>query len=171
MTWLAAAWQPSSCAVLADTSTISTRAQLESAARELGVQLVRFEGQNPDEIARALDAITSAQVGAVNVLASPLLYAAHAIIIERMRAARLPAIYQWQETAAEGGLLAYGPKIQLCYRQVVSLIDKILRGAKPADLPVEQPSKIGLSVNLKTASELGTPIPPAILVRADEVIE
>ena len=103
--------------------------------------------------------------------ASPLLYAARAVIIERMRAARLPAIYQWQETAAEGGLLGYGPKIQLCYRQVVSLIDKILRGAKPADLAIEQPSKIGLSVNLKAASELGMPIPPAILVRADEVIE
>jgi putative ABC transport system substrate-binding protein len=158
-------------AVLADTSTISTRAQLESVARELGVQLVRFEAQRPDEIARALDAIASAQVGAVNVLASPLLYAARGVIIERMRAARLPAIYQWQETAAEGGLLGYGPRIQLCYRQVVSLIDKVLRGAKPADLAIEQPSKIGLSVNLKTASELGIPIPPAILVRADEVIE
>jgi putative ABC transport system substrate-binding protein len=158
-------------AVLADPSTISTRAQLESAGQKLRAQLSYFEAQSPDQIARALDAIAAAKVGAVNVLASPLLYASRRLIIERMRSARLPAIYQWQESAREGGLLAYGPSIQLCYRQVVNLVDKVLRGAKPADLPIEQPSKIGLAVNLKTATELGMPIPPAMLVRADEVIE
>jgi len=158
-------------AVLADASTISTQAQLESVARELGVQLIRFEGQSPDEITRALDAVAAAQVGAVNVLASPLLAGARAAIIKRMRAARLPAIYQWPETVAEGGLLGYGPSIQLCYRQIVSLVDKVLHGAKPADLAIEQPSRIGLAINLKAASELGMPVPPAILVRADEVIE
>jgi putative tryptophan/tyrosine transport system substrate-binding protein len=68
-------------------------------------------------------------------------------------------------------LLGYGPSIQLCYRQVVSLIDKVLHGAKPRDLPIEQPPKIVLSVNLRTASDLGITVPPAILVRADEVIE
>jgi putative ABC transport system substrate-binding protein len=158
-------------AVVADSSTISTRVQLESVARELGVQLVRFEGHNRDEIARVLDAIEAAQVGAVNVLASPLLTAARGVIITRMRAARLPTIYQWPETAGEGGLLGYGPRIQLCYRQLVSLIDKVLHGAKPADLPIEQPTKFDLTINLVTAQALGLTIPPMLLARADEVIE
>ena len=81
---------------------------------------------------------------------------------------RLSAIYQWPESAEDGGLLAYGPRQLLCYRHVVSLVDKILRGAKPADLPIEQPSKFELAVNLKAASALGMTIPPALLLRADD---
>ncbi|SRR5260370_24735570 len=92
-------------------------------------------------------------------------------IIDRMRAARLPAIYQWAEGAEDGGLLAYGPRNLLCYRHIVSLIDRFLRGAKPADLPIEQPSRFELAVNLKTAGALGMTIPPMLLMRADEVIE
>jgi putative ABC transport system substrate-binding protein len=88
-----------------------------------------------------------------------------------MRDARLPAIYQWPEIAEDGGLLAYGPRLLLCYRHIVSLVDKVLRGAKPADLPIEQPSKYELAVNLKTASAIGTTIPPTLLLRADKVIE
>ena len=107
---------------------------------------------------------------AVNVLASPLLFAARHLIIKRMRAARLP-IYQWPATAEEGGLLAYGPWLLLCYRHVVSLVDKVLRGAKPAELPIEQPFKFELVVNLNTASTLGLTIPSALLLRADEVID
>ena len=72
---------------------------------------------------------------------------------------------------ADGGLLAYGPRNLLCYRHVVSLVDKVLRGAKPADLPIEQPSKFDLVVNLKTATALGITIPPTLLLRADEVLE
>jgi putative ABC transport system substrate-binding protein len=158
-------------AVLADSSTISTRAQLTSAARDLNVELVRFEAGSPDELARALDALAAAKLEAVNVLASPLLNSWRLQIIDRMHDARLPAIYQWAETAEDGGLLAYGPRNLLCYRHVVSLVDKILRGAKPADLPIEQPSKFELAVNLKTASAIGMTIPPTLLLRADEVIE
>jgi putative ABC transport system substrate-binding protein len=158
-------------AVLADPSTISTRAQLTSAARYLDVELVRFEAGSPDELARALDAIAAAKVEAVNVLASPFLNVSRLPIIDRMRDARLPAIYQWAETAEDGGLLAYGPRNLLCYRHVVSLVDKVLRGAKPADLPIEQPSKYELAVNLKTASAIGITISPTLLLRADEVIE
>jgi putative ABC transport system substrate-binding protein len=88
-----------------------------------------------------------------------------------MRVYRLPAIYQWPESAEDGALLAYGPRQVLCYRHVVSLVDKVLRGAKPADLPIEQPSKFELVVNLKTASALGMTISPTLLLRADEVIE
>jgi putative tryptophan/tyrosine transport system substrate-binding protein len=93
------------------------------------------------------------------------------LIIDRMHDAHLPAIYQWPETVEDGGLLGYGPRNLLCYRHVVSLVDKVLRGAKPADLPIEQPSKFELVVNLKTAGALGMTIPPTLLLRADEVIE
>jgi putative ABC transport system substrate-binding protein len=158
-------------AVLADPSTISTHAQLTGAARDLGVELVIFEVQNPTEIGGALDAIAAANVGAVNVLASPQLYGARYLIIEQMRNARLPAIYQFPEAAEEGGLLSYGPRLLLCFRIVVSLVDKVLRGAKPADLPIEQPTKFELVVNLKTASAIDMTISPALLLRADEVIE
>jgi len=127
-------------AVLIDTTRISTRPQLSSAARDLRVELVPFEAQNPDEVSRALDAIAAAKVEAVNVLASPLLNSSRLQIIDRMHTAHLPAIYQWPESAEDGGLLAYGPRTLLCYRHVVSLVDKVLRGANPADLPIEQPS-------------------------------
>jgi putative ABC transport system substrate-binding protein len=135
------------------------------------VELVPFEAASPDELDRALDAIAAAKVEAVNVLASPFLQVSRSEIIARMLDHRLPAIYQWPESAEDGGLLAYGPRQLLCYRHVVRLVDKILRGAKPADLPIEQPSKFELAVNLKTASALGMTIPPALLLRADEVIE
>ena len=158
-------------AVLVDPTTISTRAQLARAARELDVELVPFEAASPDELDRALDAIAAAKVEAVNVLASPFLQVSRSEIIARMLDHRLPAIYQWPESAEDGGLLAYGPRQLLCYRHVVSLVDKILRGAKPANLPIEQPSKFELAINLKTASALGMTIPPALLLRADEVIE
>ncbi len=158
-------------AVLADPSTISTRTQLTSAARDLAVELVVFEAQSLAEISRSLDAIAAAKVEAVNVLASPQLYGARYLIVERMRDARLPAIYQFPEIAEEGGLLSYGPRLLLCFRHVVSLVDKVLRGAKPADLPIEQPTKFELVVNLKTASALDMTISPALLLRADEVIE
>jgi ABC-type uncharacterized transport system substrate-binding protein len=116
-------------AVLVDPTTISTRAQLARAARELDVELVPFEAGNPDELGRALDAIAAAKVEAVNVLASPFLQVSRSQIIARMRDHRLPAIYQWPESAEDGGLLAYGPRILLCYRHVVSLVDKVLRGS------------------------------------------
>jgi len=130
-----------------------------------------FEAQSPAEIGRSLDAIEAAKVEAVNVLASPQLYGARYLIIERMRNARLPAIYQFPEAAEEGGLLSYGPRLLLCYRHVISLVDKVLRGAKPAELPIEQPSKFELIVNLKTASAIGLTITPTLLLRADGVIE
>jgi putative ABC transport system substrate-binding protein len=158
-------------AVLIDTTTVATHAQLASAARDLGVEIVPLEAQTPDEISRMLDDIAAAKVDAVNVLASPLLNSARLQIIDRMRVYRLPAIYQWPESAEDGALLAYGPRQVLCYRHVVSLVDKVLRGAKPADPPIEQPSKYELVVNFKAASAIGMTIPPTLLLRADEVIE
>jgi putative tryptophan/tyrosine transport system substrate-binding protein len=158
-------------AILVDPTTNSTRLQLEKAARDMDVQLSLFEAQDPAQIARALDAIAGAGVDAVNVLASPILDSERAVIIDRLRQARLPAIYQFPETAEDGGLLAYGPRRLLAYRHVASLVDKILRGRLPADLPIEQPAKFQLVVNLKTATTMGLTIPPSLLLRADEVIE
>jgi putative tryptophan/tyrosine transport system substrate-binding protein len=159
-------------AVLADPSTISTRSELTSAARDLGVELVAFEAQSLAEIGRSLDAIAAAKVEAANVLASPQLYAARYLIIERMRDARLPAIYQFPEIAEEGGLLAYGPRFVGIFRDIVARqLVGLLRGAKPADLPIEQPTKFELVVNLKTAKALGLDVPMPLQLRADEVIE
>jgi putative ABC transport system substrate-binding protein len=159
-------------AVLADPTTVSTRAQVTHAARDLGIEVVRFEARSPNEVDRALDAMTAAKVEALSVLASPLLNLSRLHIINRMREARLPAIYQWPEAAEDGGLLAYGPRIvgiyhEIAARQMVAL----LRGAKPADLPIEQPTKFELAINLKTAKVIGLDVPTSLQLRADQVIE
>src|SRR5829696_3426751 len=157
--------------VLVDATTSSSAKALDSTAHELGLELLRYFVRNPREIRHVLDEIAAAGLGAVNVLASPMFQQARAEIVASLNAARLPAIYQWPDTATEGGLLGYGPRLTLCYRQVASLVSKVLSGAKPPDLPVEQPTKFELVINLKTAKALNLPIPPTLLARADEVIE
>jgi putative tryptophan/tyrosine transport system substrate-binding protein len=159
-------------AVLADPTTISTREQLAAAAQAISVDLVWFEASSPDEIARALDALALAKVQALNVLASPILFANRRPIIDRVAGLRLLAIYQWPEMAEEGGLLAYGPRnVQILREIVAKLLIKVLRGTPPAELPVEQPTKFELAINLKTANALGVTVPPAMVARADQVIE
>jgi putative tryptophan/tyrosine transport system substrate-binding protein len=105
------------------------------------------------------------------VLSAPLFSFNRQIVIERARALGLPAIYEWPEMAEEGGLIGYGPRLTPIYRQLARLIVKVLRGVKPEDIPVEQPTKFDLVVNLKTAKVLGLTIPESFLTRADEVIE
>jgi putative ABC transport system substrate-binding protein len=168
--------QASPIGILADLSTISTRAPMEGAARRLGVALVIQTVGRRGEIENALDELIKAGVKAVNILASPIFGVA---IVDRLNSAALPAIYQWPDFVQEGGLLGlqeggllgYGPRLFGCYRQVAGLADKVLKGAKPADLPVEQPSKFELVVNLKTARAIGLTLPQSFLARADEVIE
>ncbi len=92
-------------------------------------------------------------------------------IIELAAKARLPAIYQWPHTARDGGLLAYGPSITAIHQQLAALVARILGGAKAGDLPIEQPTKFELVINLKTAKAIGATIPQSLLLRADEVIE
>ena len=108
---------------------------------------------------------------ALNVLTAPLFSFNRRIVIERAAAQGLPAIYEWPEMAEEGGLIGYGPRLNLIYRQAARLLVKVLRGAKPEDLPVEQPTNFDLVINLTTAKALGLTIPEALLVRADKVIE
>jgi putative tryptophan/tyrosine transport system substrate-binding protein len=157
--------------LLVDPTATRDRDQFETAARLLGIEIEMFDAESRDQIPRTLDAVAASRVEAVNVLASALLNSARGLMIERLRAARLPAIYEWPETAEEGGFLAYGPRNLLCYRLVVGLVDKILRGAHPADLPVEQPDRFELVLNLKTAGELGLTFSAPLLLRADQLIE
>ena len=110
-------------------------------------------------------------MSALNVLASPLLNGSRKTIIEETAELHLPAIYQWPETAREGGLIAYGPSLSEMFGQQARQLAQVFRGLKPSTLPVEQPTKFELVVNLKTAKALGLTIPEPFLSRADEVIE
>ena len=111
------------------------------------------------------------RVDALSVLASAVLTGDRQVIIDLSTRHRLPTMYQWREYVEAGGLMSYGSSIGEVYRRVAALIDRIFKGAKPADLPVEQPTKYEFVINLKTAKALGLTIPPAVLARADEVIE
>jgi putative ABC transport system substrate-binding protein len=109
---------------------------------------------------------------ALNVLAAPMLFLNRRLIMDRVAALRMPAIYQWPEMAEEGGLSGYGPHlIQIAIEIFARQLIELLQGVKVADIPVEQPTKFELWINLKTANAMGTTVPPALLVRADEVIE
>jgi ABC-type uncharacterized transport system substrate-binding protein len=161
-------------AAIADSNTTAPhRLQaLQETARARGVELSIHKISSPDEIVRAIDAAKTSEAAALNVLASPLLYANRRVIIERAAALRLPAIYQWPETAEEGGFAAYGPRLIQLYRGVMARqLARLLQGARPADLPVEQPNKFELAINLATARALGLEVPPTVLARADKVIE
>ena len=144
---------------------------LENAARARGVELVIFTARVPEEITPAMDKAKAWGATALNVLSSNPFSINRRIVIERAAALGLPAIYEWPEMAEEGGLIAYGARLTLIYRQLARLIVKVLRGIKPEDLPVEQPTKFDLVVNLKTAKALGLTIPDSLLIRADKVIE
>lgn len=157
--------------ILADPTTISTRPQLEAAAPALGAELVIALAANPEEIGMALDHLAAADLGAVNVLASPILDDARDLIIDRLNRVRLPAIYQWPELAELGGFAGYGPRLAGVIRDAIRIVDKILRGARPSDIPVEQPTRFEFVINLKTAKALRLNVPDALIARADEVVE
>jgi ABC-type uncharacterized transport system substrate-binding protein len=160
-------------AALADsaTTTAEKTKMLQQQASKQRVELSIHWAAHVAEIARAVDAANQAKAQAINVLATPLLFNNRQIIMERVAALRLPAMYQWPETAEEGGLIAYGPRFTQVYRQVARLIAKIFGGARPAGLPVEQPTRFELVINLKTARALGLAVPPSLLALADGVIE
>jgi putative ABC transport system substrate-binding protein len=145
---------------------------LQEAARARNVELSIHWIARPEEIAAAIDAAKASGAAALNVLSSPVLYTSRQVIRDRVAALRLPAIYIWVEEAEEGGLLAYGPSILQIFRELIAQqLVKLLRGIKPADIPIEQPTKFELVINLKTAKALGLTIPQSVLARADEVIQ
>ena len=161
-----------SVAVLWDPATgVSQLKAIDIAARSRSVRLHILEVRAPGDLNSAFRTAEEERVGAVNVLASPLLASYNSAILKLAASSRLPAIYQWKEHAESGGLMSYGPSLMAAWRQTGQLVGKVLKGAKPADLPVEQPSKFELVINLKTAKTLGITIPAALLARADAVIE
>jgi len=144
--------------------------ELQSAARTLGIEIVLFEIRRSEDIAPAF-ATLSGRAAALYVIGDPLVNANQMRINVLALTARLPTIYPQRSYLEAGGLMSYGPNFLDLNRRAADLVDKILRGAKPADLPVEQPTKFELVINLITAKALGLDVPPTLLGRADDVIE
>ena len=158
--------------ILADREQVPIISALNAAARDFGIEISHFTARSQEEIIHAIDAMRATAVDAVNVLASPILYPFFVpLIIDRLRLSRLPGMLQWPEGAEAGGLIAYGPRLDETFRQCARQVAKLLRGAKVADVPVEQPTRFELVINAKTARTLGITIPPTLLARADQVIE
>ncbi len=145
--------------------------EIELAAGALKLKPQHLDVLDPKDIESAFSAATKASADAVLVLGSPVLYSHQKQLIELAVKSRLPAMYPWSEIVREGGLMTYSAIRTDLFRRAASYVDKILRGAKPAELPVEQPTKFELLINLKTAKKMGLTIPPSILYRADKVIK
>jgi putative ABC transport system substrate-binding protein len=141
------------------------------AARSLGVQLQLLEARGPKEFDGAFAAMARERVGALLVVSDSIFNAHRTRLADLAARSRLPAAYGIRESVEAGGLMSYGPSFLEFYRRSVAYVDKILRGARPADLPVEQPTKFELVINLKTARALGLTIPQSLLRQADQVIE
>jgi len=145
--------------------------ETEVAARSLGVKLQSTMVKEPDDLNRAFQVITEARTEALIVVAGPFATAQRKRIVEFAAKSRLPAIYYRREFVEDGGLMSYNANRNDLARRAAVFVDKILNGTKPADLPVEQPTKFELLINLKTAQALGLTIPPVVLMRADKVIK
>ena len=160
-------------ATLADSnvSAVAKLNEMQEAARARDIELSIHRVASGKEIAAAIDMAHASGSAALNVLASPLLMAYRRMIMDRVAVLHLPTIYQWPEMAEEGGLAAYGPRIMDIGIELARQIAKVFRGIKITDIPVEQPTKFELVINLKTAKALGLTIAESFLVSADEVIE
>jgi putative ABC transport system substrate-binding protein len=145
--------------------------ETESAARALRVALQPVSARRPDDLDGAFAVMSRARADGLIVFSDPIFVPARARIVDLARKGRLPAIYADAYHTDAGGLMSYGPNVPDLFRRAASYVDRILKGAKPADLPVELPSKLELVVNLKTAKALGLTIPPSLLLRADQVLE
>jgi putative ABC transport system substrate-binding protein len=161
-------------AVLANPTNGSHPAWLReanAAARSLRIQLQALEARTPDEFESAFAAMTKNRAGALLVLPDGMFLLNRARIADLAAISRLPAMYGLKEPVDAGGLVFYGPSLRDNFRRAATYVDKILKGVKPAELPVEQPTTFELVINLKTARALGLTIPPSLLQRADQVIE
>jgi putative ABC transport system substrate-binding protein len=144
---------------------------LKLTARSLGVQLQLLEAREPNQFDGAFAAMSKERVGALLVLPDSVFNPHRARVAGLAAKNRLPSMYGGSEYVKAGGLISYGPNLSALFRQSATFVDKILRGAKPADLPVQQPTQFELTINLKTAKALGLTIPPEVLARADEIIQ
>ena len=160
-------------AAIADANVTPARhlEALQDAARVRSVELLAFGAATPEKIVPAIDEARAAGAQALNFLASSLFFVHRRIALEQAAVVHLPAIYQWPEMAEEGGLVGYGSRFTEMYRQRARMVVKILRGAKPADIPVEQPTRFEMVINLNSARAIGHEIPAGLVLRADKVIE
>jgi putative ABC transport system substrate-binding protein len=162
-------------AVLGNTASPTKASQwneVEAAAQAMGLQLHVPEVRGSKDLGNALSSMRKARARALLVLADPVvLERDQQRIVDLVLEHRLPAIYPWSSYPEIGGLMAYGTSLLDMHRRSAYYVDKILKGAKPAELPVEQPTKIELVINLKTAKQIGVTIPPNVLARADRVIK
>jgi putative ABC transport system substrate-binding protein len=145
--------------------------EAEVSARALGVRPQFVEARGPADFDRAFSDMTRARAGALTVLTSVMFINERRRLVDLAAKNRLPAVYAQREFVDAGGLMAYGPNVADLSRRAATYVDKILKGAKPADLPIEQPTKFELVINLKTAKALGLTIPQSVLGRADEIIQ
>ena len=161
-------------AVLSNPTSAAVPPQMretEVTARALGVQLQPLEVRGPDDFERVFQAATKERAGALITLDDALLFTQRTRIVKLAAKSRLPAIYGFREFVDAGGLMSYAANTSDMYRRAAAFVDKILKGAKPADLPVEQPTKFEFVINLKAAKQIGLTIPPNVLTRGDKVIK
>jgi ABC-type uncharacterized transport system substrate-binding protein len=168
ISWITALWHPGAYGNFTMENLLK---ETKDAAVALGWQLQFVAANDPGDIDNAFSAITRTGEDALVVLNSPMLYNEHKHIVELAAKSHLPAMYAAREFADAGGLMAYGANLPEVFRRAAIYVDKILKGSKPAELPVEQPTKFELVINSKTAKALGLTIPPSLLATADEVIE
>ena len=162
---VAVLWNPQSAA-----STLNWK-EIQPPARQLGIQLHSLEVRSPNDFDKAFEDATRARAGALVITARPSDQSNLKRIADLAAKSRLPSIYHFSEFADAGGLVTYGPDRADLFRRAATFVDKILKGAKPGDLPIEQPTKFELVVNMKTAKALGITIPQSVRFRADRVIE
>jgi putative ABC transport system substrate-binding protein len=165
---VAVLWQPGNVPERTEKDMLK---EAEVAARALGVRLQFVEARGPADFDRAFSEMTRARAGALTVRPSSLFFIERRRLVDLAAKNRLPAVYPSREFVDAGGLMAYGPNIADVFRRAATYVDKILKGAKPADLPVEQPTKFELVINLKTAKAFGLTIPPSLRGQADQVIQ
>jgi putative ABC transport system substrate-binding protein len=157
--------------VLGERRMKEVQSEAAAAARTMGVQLQLVEIRGSGELDGAFSAIAREHADALVVLPSGVLYAEQRRIVDLAARHRLPTMYSVREWVANGGLVSYGSSLADLQRRSATYVDRILKGAKPGDLPIEQPTKFELVINLKTAKALGITVPQSLLVRADEVIQ
>ena len=144
--------------------------EVEDAARAISLELQVFEIQQANDLHTAFESAKKSRAGAVNVLTSAFLSAHRETLVDIAVRSKLPVIYNNTAFVEAGGLISYGPDVLDNFRRAATYVDKILKGARPENLPVEQPRKFDLAINLKTAKQIGITIPPHVLARAGTVI-
>ena len=154
-----------------ESARIARLREVELSARALGLRVQLFEARGPEEFEPAFSEISTSGAGALLLLSTPVFQIAQQRLADLAAKYRLPAVYQFREFVEAGGLMSYGPNSRELFQRAAEYVDKILKGATPAELPVEQPTRFHLVLNLKTAKALGLTVPQSLLARADEVIE